>query len=73
VNLSRPQNPLSESTLCAGQIEAFIEKLIAESPYFDQAIVLIDSRTDPLWFRDLCSIGRVAAFTVGRIRDSSRH
>src|SRR5262249_34004749 len=51
-----------------GQIDSFIEKLIAESPHFDQAIVLTDNRTDTLRFRDLCSIGTVAAFTTGRIR-----
>jgi ParB family chromosome partitioning protein len=49
------------------QIELFIEKLIAERPRFTQAIVLTDNRTDTLWFRDLCSISRIAAFTTGRI------
>src|SRR5262249_18358530 len=51
-----------------GQIERFIEKLICERDHFEQAIVLVDNRTDTLWFRELCSIAKAIAFTTGRIK-----
>jgi hypothetical protein len=51
-----------------GQIEPFIEKLISERCHFEQAIVLVDNRTDTQWFRELCSVAKAVAFTTGRIQ-----
>jgi DNA N-6-adenine-methyltransferase (Dam)/Helix-turn-helix domain of resolvase len=47
-------------------ITRFIDKLIAELPAIEQAIVLTDARTDTRWFRTLMAVSTVC-LTHGRV------
>jgi phage N-6-adenine-methyltransferase len=52
-----------------GLIEAFVERLLEQyqSGNTQQAIVLVDNRTDTRWFQQLCSVASAVAFTKGRV------
>ncbi|MBF0115300.1 MAG: Rha family transcriptional regulator [Magnetococcales bacterium] len=52
-----------------GLIEAFVERLLEQyqTGNTQQAIVLVDNRTDTRWFQQLCSAASAVAFTKGRV------
>ncbi|MEO5350995.1 MAG: Rha family transcriptional regulator [Magnetococcus sp. YQC-3] len=52
-----------------GLIEAFVERLLEQyqTGNTQQAIVLVDNRTDTRWFQQLCSVASAVAFTKGRV------
>lgn len=49
-------------------ISDFIDKLIAEYPNIDQAIVLVNNATETKWFSNIITIANVLCFPTRRVR-----
>ncbi|WP_193771359.1 DNA N-6-adenine-methyltransferase [Candidatus Magnetaquicoccus inordinatus] len=64
-----PGNVWLNPPYARGLIEAFIEKVVSQfqSGITEQAVILVDSRSDTKWFHALCSAASAVAFTKGRV------
>lgn len=50
------------------KIGAFIDKLVAERPNYDNAIVLVNNATETAWFTKMIGIASAVCFPHGRIK-----
>ena len=50
------------------KIGAFIDKLVAERPNYDSAIVLVNNATETAWFTKMIGIASAVCFPHGRIK-----
>lgn len=50
-----------------GVIDRFVDKVLAERRHYEQAIVLVDNRSDTAWFHRLAGIASALALPKGRI------
>ena len=64
-----PGNVWLNPPYARGLIDQFVDKLLEQFAEGEtqQAIVLVDSRTDTKWFNKLCSMASAVAFTRGRV------